>query len=94
MPVEGGEETAVLQGLKLFITNWAVVDDGIYIIDERAGVIEFLSFATNRVTEFAAPPKEASLAGGGLAVSPDGRWILYSQNDQANSDIILVENFR
>jgi hypothetical protein len=30
----------------------------------------------------------------GLAVSPDGQWVLYPQIDQSGSDIMLVENFR
>jgi len=30
----------------------------------------------------------------GLAVSPDERWFLYTQEDQRSSDIMLVENFR
>jgi hypothetical protein len=29
-----------------------------------------------------------------IAVSPDERTILYGQNDQAGSDLMLVENFR
>jgi hypothetical protein len=28
-----------------------------------------------------------------LAISPDGRWILYTQLDQGGNDIMLVENF-
>ena len=31
--------------------------------------------------------------GGGLSVSPDGHWILYSQVEHGG-DILLVENFR
>ena len=32
--------------------------------------------------------------GGRLAVSADGRWILYEHRDRHESDIMLVENFR
>jgi hypothetical protein len=30
----------------------------------------------------------------GLSISPDGRYMLYSQDDESNSDIMLVNNFR
>jgi hypothetical protein len=36
----------------------------------------------------------AGFAGSGVAVSPDGRWILYTPFDQAGSELMLVENFR
>jgi hypothetical protein len=30
----------------------------------------------------------------GMSVSPDGRWLLYSQIDDYSSDLVVVENFR
>ncbi len=30
----------------------------------------------------------------GLTVSPDGRWVVYDQQDAYGSDLVLVENFR
>jgi hypothetical protein len=46
------------------------------------------------VKQIAVMEKEAASLYSGLAVSPDQRSILYAQVDQAESDIILVENFR
>jgi hypothetical protein len=32
--------------------------------------------------------------GDGISVSPDGRWILYSQMGDASGDIMFVDHFR
>ncbi len=98
MPVEGGEENLVLKQLGPgFWGNWAMADQGIYFVNldaKRNPTIKFFNFATRRVTQVAAPEKLPVLGMPGLAVSSDGRWILYAQVDQDISDIMLVENFR
>jgi hypothetical protein len=76
-----------------------VVEQGIYFLTaEKMGrpVIEFFSFTTGRVIEVVALAKPFRLATNpvGLSVSPDGRWILYTQEDQRDMDLMLVENFR
>jgi Tol biopolymer transport system component len=91
--VEGGEEVQILD--QVFHGNWAVLDRGIYFVNTRSTprqAIEFFSFATSQVTRIAALEKPSAV---GLTVSPDGRWMLYTQADQQiGSDIMLMENFR
>jgi hypothetical protein len=98
VPVEGGEETQVLDQPKGgYWGYWAVVDGGIYYVNTEVRshpTLEFFSFATGQVKQIAVMEKEAASLYSGLAVSPDQRSILYAQVDQAESDIILVENFR
>jgi Tol biopolymer transport system component len=94
VPVKGGEEALVLNRLGAGAWHlWAVVDQGIYFAEPEAksrGVIEFFSFATRRVTRVALMERPPGI---GLAISPDGRWLLYTQADSAEADIMLVENF-
>lgn len=91
VPVQGGEETQVLHhpwaGL---FECWGVAREGIYFYNDDTSAIEFFSFATRKITQIAKPEKR----GGDVALSPDGRWILFSQVDQDTSGIILVDNFR
>jgi hypothetical protein len=93
IPVQGGEEVQVLhQGLA---QDWTIAGQGICFINLRStsGVaIEFFSFATHRVSQISTLPK--NVASPGFAVSPDGRWVLYVQEDSQDSDIMLMENFR
>jgi Tol biopolymer transport system component/DNA-binding winged helix-turn-helix (wHTH) protein len=75
----------------------ALARNGIYFL--QAGVqglsIHFHDFQSNRTTHIATLPKDKSIPMvGGLALSPDGHSLLYSQIDEQNSDIMLVENFR
>jgi hypothetical protein len=60
--------------------------------DTPNGRIEFFDFATREKTPIFSLEKPASH--GGLAVSPDGRSLLYGQNEFWDSYIMLVKNFR
>jgi|GEM_PF-81036 len=94
-PVAGGEEIQVLDQVQQGL--WAVLEQGIYFINLKAApypTIELFSFATARTARIAVIEKRIPLGPPGLAVSPDGRWILLVQDDQSESDIMLIENFR
>jgi Tol biopolymer transport system component/DNA-binding winged helix-turn-helix (wHTH) protein len=97
-PVMGGEETLVLDHHQAgFWRYWTVVERGIYFATaERPEqpLIEFFSFATSQVTPVAVLEKGLNSRASGLAVSPDGRWLIWTQRDQVGSDIMLLENFR
>jgi len=70
---------------------WAVVHDGIYFVPDAAPrTVAYFDFATSRVRDVLKIQKYFS---DGLSVSPDGRYILFSQVDEQNSDIMLVEQF-
>ena len=104
VPAEGGEEVAVLDSPRPVKGGaWAAVEQGIYFIDvERSealvaeGFLKFFHFHTGRVTRIASLGEQLATTTGQVqvAVSPDGGWILYTQQDQRGADLMLVENFR
>jgi hypothetical protein len=63
---------------------------------QQSDIIKFYSFATGRsdlVKEFS---RDTKMYQGypTFSVSPDGQWIIYTQFDQASSDLMLMENYR
>jgi Tol biopolymer transport system component len=93
VPREGGEETQVLESV--FGQSFVIVNEGIYFIPrpDHAGrsSLQFFNFVTKKIRSITTIEMPAGYF---LSISPDGRWILYSQNDQTGSDLMLVENFR
>ncbi len=86
-PAEGGEEAQVLDAVSP--SGFALVRGGMYFVSKAQ--LQFLDFSTG----LAKPIRkiEKSL-GSGLAVSPDNHWLLLTESNQGNSDLMLVENFR
>jgi hypothetical protein len=90
VPVEGGEETRVLESV--CCDNFAVVEQGIYFIPRFSEpVVQFFELATKKVVTIARLQHPAAY---GLDVSPDGRWLIYSEFEPWQGDLMLVENFK
>jgi Tol biopolymer transport system component len=97
VPVQGGEETQVLDHGSQEL--WALTGEGIYLgemASSIAPVLKFYRFATRQTETFKEFSKETRLDYDSTAfsVSPDGQWIIYTQIDQAGSDLLLMENYR
>lgn len=96
IPTNGGEETVVVPSIEAgYWGYWGIVDDGIFYLDTTTKpAIAFYDFSTQQTVRVFdlehRPAREVT----GLAVSPDGRSILYTQLDALSRDIVLVDNFR
>jgi hypothetical protein len=90
MPIEGGEESKVLDSV--FNRNFAITRRRIYYMQETNGamLVRFFDLRTHRISTLA---RLDQLSGVGFTVSPDESSILYSRNDVIGSDLMLVENF-
>ncbi len=95
MPLQGGEESQLLdEAGRSSWPNWALTSNGIYFLrfDKSPHVtIQFFEFATHKTIPIWTLEKEP---GWGLGISHDGHSILYVQNEFAESNIMLVKNFR
>ena len=97
MPVQGGDETRVVESSAESL--WYLTDEGIYFFNVRTPAGPSLNFynpATHKATLLRQFSKETKIDvnNNALTVSPDGRWILYTQFDRTGSDLMLVENFQ
>ena len=98
MPVSGGTPTLVLKLPEgtAWGGEWVLTDSGIYWLNREASprpAVEFLSFATGRVTR-AVTPLGAYDTGSGFAISPDDRWLVFTQREYSSSDIMMMEGIR
>ncbi len=98
VPVDGGEEERVLESVRF--GYWAVGRTGIYFIDfdmpsEAGRPIKFFDFLSRRVRQLGTVENTVKWTNTpGFAISPDGRWVLYTSLESTNADLMLVDNFR
>jgi Tol biopolymer transport system component len=98
-PSSGGAEEQILNGMRG--TRFAVSAKGVYFtfgtrVSQTApwkDEVAFHDFATGQRTKI-ADLRPGTHSGTGYSVSPDGRYLLYTQSDREGDDLMLVENFR
>jgi Tol biopolymer transport system component len=98
VPVGGGEEVPVTDRNQAGLwRSWRVAGHGLYYATAAPPLgprLEFLDLASGEVREIDRTIKAPDVTIPSLAVSPDGRRLLYAQYDQSGSNILMVEGFR
>jgi sugar lactone lactonase YvrE len=102
IPVGGGVEETLIPSAR--DRNWVVTAEGIYVFQMQSGAtgfyginqraeLLFYDFRSKQFkpTGFITPRR---IGNNGIAVSPDGKRLVFPQFDELGSDIMLVEHFR
>ena len=71
---------------------WTLSQAGIYFVpDDAPRSLRYFDFSTRQIRPIFELDKDFE---SGLSISPDGRWVLYSQGNDVNGDIMVVDHFR
>ena len=92
--LDGAFPESAVEGLPPIIHKslWTVVPGDIYFVPVDAPhSLRYFDFATKKIRQILEVPKNFSM---GLSVSPGGDSILYSQANEDNTDIMLVDHFQ
>ncbi len=91
---DGSDERPVTGMPELGFEAWYPVKSGIYFIDSSGKEIQYFDLSTSQIRRVYALEKPPVPFAGGLVVSVDETWLLYSQIDEISNDLMLVENWR
>jgi Tol biopolymer transport system component/DNA-binding winged helix-turn-helix (wHTH) protein len=88
------QESEVVRDTLSYLKNFQVVRDGIYFVAKRkskaASSLNFFRFADREIIRLVDVERRIV----GLDVSADERVIVWSQDTESSSDLVLVENFQ
>jgi Tol biopolymer transport system component/DNA-binding winged helix-turn-helix (wHTH) protein len=94
IPAQGGEAVQVTGSYSPPLCAMTVTAQGLYYTaapdSSNKYSIQFISFSTGQSRPVVVSERPFIYLA--LSVSPDGRWLLYSQSE-SDSDLMLVENF-
>jgi Tol biopolymer transport system component len=97
MPVDGSKETMLLRAGSLFhYFTFCVTASGVYFASApdpatRTIPLKLYRLADATIVQLGHFDKPLNLF---LSVSPDEKWLLYTQLDSSVDDLIMIENFR
>ena len=96
LTLAGGAERTVAACVPAWPASFDVVASGVYYPDCRTGdpVLHRLDPASGRDEVLGTLEKWERYSSGTIAVSPDGRTILYPKTVREGSDLMLIESFR
>jgi Tol biopolymer transport system component len=94
IPAEGGDAVQVTGSYSPPLCAMTLTAQGLYYTaapdSSNKYSIQFVSFSTGQSRPVVVSERPFIYLA--LSVSPDGRWLLYSQSE-SDSDLMLVENF-
>ena len=96
MQLDNGQESPLSPQIHLHWKYWALADNGIFFLSEESArhpVVRFFDFATARIKDVVTLEKPVPWKSW-ISASADGKFVLYQQIDQDESNIMLLENFR
>jgi Tol biopolymer transport system component len=88
----GAVEEQVVDSVKL--RNFFVTRLGVYYMKSEGPAVDSIRHFDPETRKERVLAHTKRTAGLGISVSPDDRWVLFTQNDLEGMDIMLTENFR
>jgi Tol biopolymer transport system component/DNA-binding winged helix-turn-helix (wHTH) protein len=96
LQLRDGQENQLSPGIHVEHWNgWALTDNGIFFLSEEASqhpVVRFFDFSAARIRDVLTLERTVPWRSW-ISISADARFILYPQQDQEESNIMLLENF-